>query len=617
MELNPRRAIKSVTEVQLDNAAIRRFVNPTGADDPIVLALRRRQYLRTVRGLAASHDKLLEDCSDLASRTGFSDVLDYIGSSPTLVQHRVLGYPTVAFWVDVVLDLIQRRAHINFPELHIQTHLESFGRVGVAIAHCLDGCFECNTRLDSSAGISLPGTSDYYAVANAKPFELVRIEFKNGELSAKALEHDNELTVRRKEIPRVANFELNALDEDLRLPGRYDFKFDLPLRDADLIRWESPLTEGCNWINVSDARLGSEISTAVRAIIPVRSPNPEVHISATFKEAPGVMALSWTPDTPVLAEALVHEYHHGKLNTLFAADILIAGPTKEAKYYSPWRPDPRPLMGLLHGAFAFHAVATFWTKFLTAEIPFLHERRLRQRLCLLCRQTKDAVETLASKGSFTPTGSILIETLLHSVGELDSLVSTDPEISRRVERVMKEHKEHWEEEHGRAAARVRATLPRSIADAEREGIRRQVSIEKLAEEFPSEDEIIEDLTAANEQGRLDSALENWLQISTAISEPTLAVLAEAHAAYVRGNFVEAGSGYGALLQQYPTSRYFWQCFGHCLRHLNKIDLGTMILTNLTKLSAEARSQEPNSLTALSERTSHAIELLAPSGSAVA
>jgi HEXXH motif-containing protein len=606
-----------MTEIILDAAGVRRFVSPTGGDDPIVLALRRRQYLRTVRGLAATHDKLLEDCPDLALRTGFSDVLSYVGSSPSRVQQQVLGYPTVAFWVDVVLDLLERRAHVMFPDLHIQTHLESFGRVGLAIAHFCQDSFECNTRLDSAAGISPPGTSSYYSLVSAKPFELVRVQYKNGDLTAQPLEGDKEYALRRKRIPRVANFELNTLDEDLRLPGRYDFEFDLPLRDADLIRWQSPLEESWNWISASDNLLGSEIDTAVRAIVPVRSQNPEVHISATFKEAPGVIALSWTPDTPVLAEALVHEYHHGKLNTLFAADVLITGPTKEAIFYSPWRPDPRPLVGLLHGVFAFHSVVDFWIKFLNAKIPLLHERRLRQRLCLLCRQTKEAVETLASEGMFTKTGSILIESLLQRIGEFDSLISTDQEVLRRVERVMKDHKEHWEKEHGRLAQRTTSPLLRPITDPEQADTYRLLTIEDLADQFPSEDPIIEDLTNANDQGRLDSALENWVQMSTDASEPMLEVLARAHAAYVAGKFDEAGSGYGLLLQQYPASRYFWQCFGHCLRHLNKIDLGTTILTNLTRLSAEARSHEPDIVESLNERACHAMNLLAATEGAVA
>lgn len=603
-----------MNEIILDSESINRFISPTGGDDPVVLALRRKQYARTLRGLKAVHDKLLDENPDLGVGTGFSDAFSYLSSTAQSIQQRVLDYPTVAFWVDVALDLLQRRAHINFPELHIRTHLESFGHAGLAAARCANDSFACRTRLDSAGGISLPGTHSYYLLIDAKPFELVDIKLNNAELLARTTE-SAEYRVKLKHIPQVAHFELNTEDEDLRLPGRYDFEFDLPFRSADLIRWRSPLEESLRWINVADHHLGSEIATATRAIVPVRSQNPEVHISATFKEAPGLMALSWTADTPVLAEALVHEYHHAKLNTLFAADALISGPTKEAIFYSPWRPDPRPLVGLLHGAFAFHSVVDFWIKFLDAEIPLLHEQRLRQRISLVCRQTKEAVETLASEATFTPTGSILIESLHRHVSELESRISPDPKVLSRVERVMKDHRENWEKEHGRTARKT--TFRRTNVMVTGNETADDLTIETLAAQFPGEDPIIEDLTTAYDHGRLDSALDNWSQMSRTTDEPLLELLARTHAAYVKGNFQDAGAGYGFLLQRYPGSQYLWQCFGHCLRHLKRIDLGTSILTNLKKLSAEAQSQKPDFGDALNERAGHASRLLESSAGAAA
>lgn len=605
-----------MAEIILDNSGIDSFLTPGGADDPIVSALRRRQYFQTIKLLSAIHDKITEDCPDLALRTGFAKVFSYIKSCSIEVQQKVLEYPTVAFWVEVTLDLLRRHAHVKFPELHIHTHLESFGRIGLAMAYFSKDSFVCNTRLDSAAGVFLPGISCYYSAIGAKPFELVRIKCKERQIDVRSVENRIKYSTKYQQVPRIANFDINTLDEDLRLPGKHDFEFDSPLRDSDLIRWQSPLEEGCNWICVSDSRLASEIETAIKAILPVRSKKPDVHVSATFKETPGVMALSWTPDTPVLTEALVHEYHHGKLNTLFAIDPLVTGPTKEPIFYSPWRTDARPLVGLLHGAFAFHAVLDFWIKFLNKGIPLLHEKRLNHRLCLLSHQTKEAVETLTSEGTFTKVGMILIESLHKRVCKFESQVLTDRRVLQRVGRVMRTHRENWEKQNGQSDPRVKPRTMSAEANSG-QGITKVALtlIEDLATQFPCEDPIIEDLTTAEDQGRLESALDNWVQISTEASMPMLEILAGAHAAYVKGRFDEAGSGYGVLIQRYPESRYFWQCFGHCLRHLNKIDLGTSILTNLTRLSAEAQSHEPNMMDSINERTFHAKKLLASSDGA--
>src|SRR5581483_2105026 len=56
---------------------------------------------------------------------------------------------------------------------------------------------------------------------------------------------------------------------------------------------------------------------------------------------------------------LVHEFQHGKLAA--AQDLLpLYDPGDASVYYAPWRPDPRPLGGLLQGIYAHLGIAQFW-----------------------------------------------------------------------------------------------------------------------------------------------------------------------------------------------------------------------------------------------------------------
>lgn len=590
--------------------AVRSLVTPAGENDPIVQALRKKQYFRTVRGLAAIRDALISESPDLASRTGFTEAFKLVSTIPANLQQQILGYPAVAFWVDVGLDLLRRRAHIKFPELHIEAHLESFGRAGIAAAMLSGESFVSRPRTDSCSRICLPGTGSYHIVSNAYPFEYVRLEAKSGELQVNPTRFRKTVRVVSKDLPKIAGFELNAVDEDLKLPGRYDFEFEQPFRDSDVIRWSSPVDQSLRWIAAANPLLSSEIRTGVRTIVPVYSKNPEVHISATFKEAPGLMALSWTPDTPVLAEALVHEYHHGKLNTLLAADPLILGPTGEALYYSPWRPDPRPLLGVLHGAFVFHAILDFWAKFLDAQIPLLYDVRLRQRICLVCRQTQVALKTLTAEAELSPCGSVLVQHLLERVNRFDDRFSADRVILQRVEQSMRSHREQWQKEHRHLDnGRPSQHLPSNVAFEN--GIAAgHLSIDKLACQFPADDPVIEDLTAANDERRLDLALNDWIRVSEEHSDARLEMLARAHAAYVSGAFEEAGARYGCLVQELPSSRYFWQCFAHCMRHIGEVSVGTSILTHLGELSSKACPEVPNMARALHERMAQAKAVLA-------
>lgn len=80
--------------------------------------------------------------------------------------------------------------------------------------------------------------------------------------------------------------------------------------------------------------------------------------SASFSDAFGCVVLSapHPDDEPgaatELAVTLLHEFRHTVLNGLMRLAPLHDG-TDDGLYHAPWRDDPRPLIGLLHGADAF------------------------------------------------------------------------------------------------------------------------------------------------------------------------------------------------------------------------------------------------------------------------
>jgi HEXXH motif-containing protein len=58
------------------------------------------------------------------------------------------------------------------------------------------------------------------------------------------------------------------------------------------------------------------------------------------------------------AENIVHEAMHLQLTTL--EDILPLVADKRARMTSPWREEPRPLLGVLHGAYVFCCIDAFF-----------------------------------------------------------------------------------------------------------------------------------------------------------------------------------------------------------------------------------------------------------------
>ena len=100
------------------------------------------------------------------------------------------------------------------------------------------------------------------------------------------------------------------------------------------------------------------LSTGLRTIVPLE-PDPGGSLRAsTARHAFGSVASA--PAAPAeLAVIIVHEFQHGKLGALL--DLIdLFDPADPATLRVGWRPDPRPIEGVLQGVYAHAAVADIW-----------------------------------------------------------------------------------------------------------------------------------------------------------------------------------------------------------------------------------------------------------------
>ncbi|SEF26737.1 HEXXH motif-containing protein [Amycolatopsis pretoriensis] len=88
--------------------------------------------------------------------------------------------------------------------------------------------------------------------------------------------------------------------------------------------------------------------------------------TASTGEAFGSAIVSYSRDPTAMAAALVHEFQHIRLGSLLHLVRLHQDDRRE-RFYAPWRDDPRPLGGVIHGVYAFFGVATFWRALSRAE----------------------------------------------------------------------------------------------------------------------------------------------------------------------------------------------------------------------------------------------------------
>ncbi|MDT0395141.1 HEXXH motif domain-containing protein [Streptomyces edwardsiae] len=157
--------------------------------------------------------------------------------------------------------------------------------------------------------------------------------------------------------------------------------------------------------------------SVIRAVVPwartspLPPPPPDVRVSASSGDSYGAMVIA-RPSSPLaLAEALVHEFQHSKLAALIHLFPLLDDDRAE-RYYAPWRPDPRHLTGLLHGAYAFTGVAGFWRDRMTDPE---HAEAAAYHFALRRTQSRLVVRTLLTGGRLTETGHALVTGLARTL----------------------------------------------------------------------------------------------------------------------------------------------------------------------------------------------------------
>ncbi|MEC8194623.1 MAG: HEXXH motif-containing putative peptide modification protein [Myxococcota bacterium] len=149
------------------------------------------------------------------------------------------------------------------------------------------------------------------------------------------------------------------------------------LGDKSLDAWLAALNEALELIRLGLPEWYEELRDTTVRVLPVGY-EPEMHLSASYREAPGVVYLTLHPDPLTMAEALVHETQHGKLNLLTWLDPVLHN-AYTSWSASPVRPDLRPIMGVFLAVHAFVPVAALHARLAAANHALAQTRRFAER----------------------------------------------------------------------------------------------------------------------------------------------------------------------------------------------------------------------------------------------
>jgi len=215
------------------------------------------------------------------------------------------------------------------------------------------------------------------------------------------------------------------------------------LSDADFGRWRDSFPQAIAFADDHLPRYAGGLRSGLGTVMPMVAPVDGSYRSAAARHAFGAVGASLPDDPELLALLLVHEFQHVKLGALLDLCDLYELSDVEPRHYAPWRPDPRPMEGLLQGTYAHIAVTEFWrtrhrsASGETAAVAESHFARWREH-------TAEAVEQLLRTGSLTVLGERFVRGMGETVTPwLDEPVSAAARSA--AQRSSAEHRASFEE----------------------------------------------------------------------------------------------------------------------------------------------------------------------------
>lgn len=181
------------------------------------------------------------------------------------------------------------------------------------------------------------------------------------------------------------------------------------LGERDLAEWRRVLDEALGLIERHQPALFAEMGLLLHELVPVGY-HAERHLSCSYREAIGTVYLTLHDNVMTMAEALVHELQHNKINcAAYAVDFLENA--FHPLYKSPVRPDPRPLWGILLAVHAFLPVAQLYRAMRDAGHPLAARADWLRRMGDIDLKNHEGVEMLAAHARWMPAGRALFEEL--------------------------------------------------------------------------------------------------------------------------------------------------------------------------------------------------------------
>lgn len=295
--------------------------------------------------------------------------------APVAVR-QAIAYPLVGSWLAICVRKL--RATRQFDD-DCAKDLDHFGGVVLAAAARAGLAVQVVARLDDGA-IAVPGFGRLHANQKGSGPACVSYDGSGGSwdmIRKVILSHnDHRLFVTIDDMDPYRNPTGLAAAERMS--------------PTEFTKWHTGLSASWETLVHHHPTAAQELANGLKVLVPLSRNDRGGDVSATLSSAAGAISLSLPADIQTLSAALIHELQHTKLNCLF--DLMASEEHASDRHYSPWRLDPRPLWGILHGAYAFIGVAEFWAR--EANNPSADGRLASFEFARISQEVRQGLQTL-------------------------------------------------------------------------------------------------------------------------------------------------------------------------------------------------------------------------------
>ncbi|MBB4907589.1 HEXXH motif domain-containing protein [Actinophytocola algeriensis] len=326
------------------------------------------------------------------------------------------------------------------------------------------------------------------------------------------------------------------------------------LADSDAAEWRKVLDEAWDVLALNHPAYAQELAAGLRGLVPIE-PDTDT-VGASSPAAFGGIRLSANGSATEFAEAMVHEMQHSKLNALLGL-VQLTQDDNVRRHLAPWRDDPRPLIGVVHGIYAFTCGVEFWVRH-GVLADGTETRRIDFDIAYRRLQVRRAVHTLTSSDRLTPAGMALVDAVSKRLTRCEQ-APVDPALSHIVTTLVDDHRALWRLRHARPDTETVAALTAAWLDGA-----------APPSDLPWQSHIV-----AEDERRLPANRRNLLR-AKAIEPETFAALARrpaslsgttprADAALCTGDAENAAQDYRERLRIDPDDTQAWAGLGLALR----------------------------------------------------